>query len=289
VTQIGTTSGTREVPGLPGLAVSWAARTDIGRVRERNEDSVYTDGTVFTVADGMGGHLAGDLASTAVVKGMAGQHPRYPVHPRTIFEALVAASDAVRDISTDSGGSSGSTVTGVALTEDESGAAAWLVYNIGDSRVYVYAEGTLTRVTHDHSVVQELLDAGRITVQEASIHPDRNAITRAIGFNMSPKPDFWLLNLVAGMRFVICSDGLSKEVPEDEICEILQEQTGAQDAATALLRRALAHGGADNISVIVIAVDPAESEAAPSEPRHSAAAGSEIPSDAGDSEPKPVR
>ena len=255
MTQLGKASGSRAVPGNDALSVVWAARTDVGRVRERNEDSLLSDGTIFAVADGMGGHLAGDLASTAVVKGLAAQHASYPVSSTCVFQAMVSASDAVHGISTLSGGSSGSTVTGAALTDDDSGRAAWLVFNIGDSRVYVSADHACTQVTHDHSVVQELLDSGRITATEALVHPDRNAITRAIGFNMDPRPDFWLLNLVVGMRLLVCSDGLSKEVPESDVAEVLEHADTPQDAVAQLVSAAIDNGGADNVSVIVVAVE----------------------------------
>lgn len=266
MTQLGKPSGRIRVPGEAALQISWAAQTNVGLVRERNEDSLLADGTVFAVADGMGGHLAGDLASTAIVKGLVAQRAQFPVRPQAVFEALLAASDAVRGISSESGGSSGSTITGVALTRGDDGDPAWLVFNIGDSRVYVFAEGELTQVTHDHSVVQELMDAGRITPDEALEHPDRNAITRAIGFNMNPKPDFWLLNLVTGMRFLVCSDGLFKEVPVEEIAQVLSTLPGPSDAAGELVQAAIDNGGRDNVSVVVVAVDAAPEPAEQPEP-----------------------
>lgn len=231
------------------LDVRWGAITDTGLRRERNEDSLVAVPPLFAVADGMGGHQAGDRASSAVVHHLADVHD--DVTPRRIYDRLKQASADIAVVSTESGGQSGSTVTGVALVR-EGNEPAWLVFNIGDSRVYGHYEGRLRQITHDHSLVQDLIDAGRLDPADAERHPARNSITRAIGFHMDPRPDLWQLNIVSPFRLLICSDGLTKELTEEAIERILNEQADPSAAAHALLSESLRQGGRDNISIIVI-------------------------------------
>jgi len=145
----------------------------------------------------------------------------------------------------------GTTVAGVATVEDE-GRPSWLVFNVGDSRVYRWADGVLHQVTADHSVVQELLVEGRVTPDEVARHPERNVLTRALGTGRRPDPDLWILPAGPSDRFVICTDGLTRDVPANRIAELLSQEPDARRAASALVAEALLNGGHDNVSVVVV-------------------------------------
>ncbi|CAM5312046.1 protein phosphatase 2C domain-containing protein [Leifsonia shinshuensis] len=257
MTQIGRTNR-RHTVVVPGgadarISLSWAALSDTGYRRSVNEDSLLARSPIFAVADGMGGHTAGDFASTAVVTRLAEKVRADFVTEASLTEAL---RDAVGDMGrgvgqTDLG--TGTTVTGIALTLAD-GAPYWLVFNIGDSRVYSFRDGTLEQLTVDHSIVQELLDAGAITPEEAEVHPHSNVITRAVGFNEDPVPDYFLFPIVAGSRLLVCSDGLTKELTEHGIRYYLGEGSSPLDAAQQLMDAALGNGGRDNVTVVVVDV-----------------------------------
>lgn len=257
MTQIGR-SNRRHTVVVPGdsdsrISLGWAALSDKGYRRSVNEDSLLARSPIFSVADGMGGHTAGDFASTAVVTRLAEQVSVDFIGQEALTSALRSAVDDMgRGVGhTDLG--TGTTVTGIALTLVD-GAPYWLVFNIGDSRVYSYHEGTLEQVTVDHSVVQELLDSGAITPAEAEVHPHSNVITRAVGFNEDPVPDFFLIPIVAGSRLLVCSDGLTKELTEHGIRYFLGEGASPLDAAQQLMDAALGNGGRDNVTVVVVDV-----------------------------------
>lgn len=243
------------VPGTDGgeVVLSWAALSDKGYRRAANEDSLIARSPLFAVADGMGGHTAGDFASAAVVTRLAEQVGEDFVGTEQVNEALRAAVDDIgKGVGkTDLG--TGTTVTGVGLAWVD-GAVCWLVFNIGDSRTYQLLDGVLTQLTLDHSIVQELLDAGAITPAEAEVHPHSNVITRAVGFNEDPVPDYSYIPVVAGARLLACSDGLTKELTEHGIRHFLTEGESALDAAGALMDAALGNGGRDNVSVVVVDV-----------------------------------
>ena len=257
MTQIGRSSRRHGVvvPGTGGahVTLSWAALSDKGYRRAVNEDSLLARSPLFAVADGMGGHTAGDFASAAVVTRLAEQVGDDYLESAQLSEALRAAVDDMgRGVGqTDLG--TGTTVTGLALSMVD-GAPCWLVFNIGDSRTYQLLDGILTQLTVDHSIVQELLDAGAITPAEAEVHPHSNVITRAVGFNEDPVPDFSYIPVVAGARLLVCSDGLTKELTEHGIRHFLAENDSALDAAGALMDAALGNGGRDNVTVIVVDV-----------------------------------
>lgn len=251
---------------LPGetatsIRIAWAAATDTGRRRAANEDSFVAKPPLFAVADGMGGHSAGDLASAAVVERLALIATGTFLEPETIERALEAATDDITTIAGDSQLGVGTTVTGVALAL-RNGDPFFAVFNIGDSRVYRFERNELAQVTTDHSVVQELVESGALTRDEAEHHPDSNIITRAVGFNAQPYPDFWMLPLRTGLRLLVCSDGLTKEVSDERIRLHLAAGLSPSETAGALIDAALAAGGRDNITTIVVDVleapDPPE-------------------------------
>ncbi|WEG09919.1 protein phosphatase 2C domain-containing protein [Microbacterium horticulturae] len=235
------------------LEVSWAAATDVGRRREVNQDAVLAEFPLFVVADGMGGHIGGEIASTSAIDRLRPVAESGAVTPKALEKAL---SRAVKDIAahpeaTDDG--TGTTVTGFYFDAAASD-PHWVTLNIGDSRVYLVRDGQIVQITTDHSVVQELIAAGRLSPEEAENHPYGNVITRAVGPSDSVKPDYVRLDLVDGDRFVVCSDGLTKELTDYGIQHFLSEHADPGEAVSEMMDAALENGGRDNISVIVVNV-----------------------------------
>lgn len=265
MTQIGRTSArvsvTREGAVPRQVTLSWAAISDKGNKRAGNEDSSISDIPVFAVADGMGGHSAGDVASAAVVDRLGEIGDAVTTADR-IEEALAEALTDIDRVGDESVLGTGTTVTGVALAEVDDD-LAWMVFNIGDSRVYLLQDGELQQLTVDHSVVQELIDAGLITPEQAERHPDSNVITRAVGFHERPIPDYSTMPVVAGQRVLICSDGLTKELTDVGIRHYLSISPTAERAANELVAASLANGGRDNVTVVVIDVESDENDGAP--------------------------
>ena len=233
------------------VTLSFAAVSDVGHRRRANEDSVIVRPPVFAVADGMGGHAAGDLASAAVVARLAELAGRDGVDAERIGASLAQAALDIDGLAEDIPLGVGTTVTGAVL--DLRG-PSFAVFNVGDSRVYRFDDGRLSQVTVDHSVVQELVDAGMLSAEEAETHPESNVITRALGFREVPQPDFWTIPLHVGLRLLICSDGLTKELGIARIREALGAGTTAEETANALLDGALEAGGRDNVTIVIVDV-----------------------------------
>lgn len=254
MTEIGALEGTRRVsaPGGEPFTLTWGAVTDVGHKRSHNEDSLVADPPVFAVADGMGGHSAGDVASDAVVTRLS-QLDDDVVEPRQIAEALGRATVDLTHAVDEAGLGVGTTVTGAALTVVDD-VLSWAVFNIGDSRTYVFEDFALEQVTRDHSVVQELVSAGMLDARDAESHPDANVITRAVGFGDSPMLDVWLLPVRAGTRLLICSDGLTREVSDAHIRERMSDGLGPLETARVLRDDALEAGGRDNITAVIVDV-----------------------------------
>jgi len=248
------TTHTRRVPLHGGdIELSWAESTDTGRRREVNQDAVLAEYPLFVVADGMGGHLGGEIASTSTVDRLRATVAAGSVTPKSIEKAL---SRAVKDIvahpeTTDEG--TGTTLTGLYL-ETSGEEPHWVTLNIGDSRVYLLRDDDIVQVTTDHSVVQELIAAGRLSPEEAENHPYGNVITRAVGPSDSVKPDYLRLEVIDGDRFVICSDGLTKELTDFGIRHFLEANCDPADAVKAMMAAALENGGRDNITIVVLDV-----------------------------------
>ncbi|MCU1513142.1 MAG: serine/threonine-protein phosphatase, partial [Microbacteriaceae bacterium] len=239
-------------PGV-GLIIAWGAATDVGRRRKHNEDSLLAESPIFAVADGMGGHAAGDLASAAVVARLAEAVVGDFVDSEAIGRALSAATADISEVADDRDLGVGTTATGVALTL-LGGEPFWTVFNVGDSRVYLFENNELSQATVDHSVVQELVAAGLIAAEDAESHPESNVITRAVGFNAEPRPDFWLVPVRRGLRIMVCSDGLTKEVDNEHIRLHLAAALTPLETARSLVDAALAGGGRDNVTTIVVDV-----------------------------------
>lgn len=234
------------------VTLAWAAVTDVGRRRQANEDSLVVQPPVFAVADGMGGHAAGDRASAAAVDRLSALAEREGVDRLVVGEALALAAHDIDDLAEHLPLGAGTTVTGAVL--DVGDDPAFVVFNVGDSRVYSFLGNDLAQVTHDHSVVQELVDAGLISAADAETHPESNVVTRALGFREAPRPDFWRVPIRTGLRLLVCSDGLTKELPAERLRLHLAARLSAVETAGALVDAALAAGGRDNVTVIVIDV-----------------------------------
>lgn len=235
------------------MEVVWGARTDRGRVRELNEDAFLTEPPVFLVADGMGGYQAGETASAAVVDQFADTGSD-DVTPEWITACLTKANARIR------GGAGGGTTAAGAALVDRDGQPYWLVFNIGDSRVYLSSGQEVRQISVDHSVVQELVDAGRLSPARARSHPERHIVTKAVGTLEDPRPDFWLVPRELGDRLLLCSDGVTSELDDDAIADTLRRPEPAQEVAEELTVRALRAGGRDNITCIVIDMLPSAGE-----------------------------
>ncbi|WP_241794934.1 PP2C family serine/threonine-protein phosphatase [Microbacterium sp. C5A9] len=235
------------------LTVSWAGVTDVGRRRETNQDAYLAAYPLFIVADGMGGHAGGEIASSSTVKRLEAVAAAGNVERASIEGALELAVADIADHPETTDEGTGTTLTGIFL-EFSDGEPHWVSLNIGDSRVYLLRDDRLVQVTTDHSVVQELIASGKISPEEAEGHPYSNVITRAVGASELTAPDYMALDLRAGDRFVICSDGLTKELTDYGIQHFLRENADPADAVDAMLAAALENGGRDNVTLVIVQV-----------------------------------
>ncbi len=244
------------------VELRFGAATDVGLVREANEDSLLAEPPVFVVADGMGGHDGGEIASRIVVEEFArltgaGFDPRQGRD--TVLETLRSCQRRLREYAathrgSDGGPWQGGTTAVVALLVEQDEAPAWLLTNLGDSRIYRVTRGELRRVSTDHSVVQELVDAGEISEEEALVHPERHIVTRALGGPDPLDPDFFSFALADAERVMLCSDGITDLLRDAELAHVLAENPDPRDAAEGVVAAALAAGGIDNATAVVVDV-----------------------------------
>jgi len=229
--------------------------TDVGCVRQLNEDAVLTAPGLFIVADGMGGHAAGEVASALALEQLRVLVGRDDVRPEDLAAAVDQANTTILGVAAEheEAAGMGTTVTGLCLGK-VGGSPHWFVFNVGDSRVYRFSDSELVQVTVDHSEVEELVAAGLISAADARHHPRRNVVTRSLGSDPAPTPDIWVLPATPGESFIVCSDGLTSEVDDDQIAAELSRGAPAQETADALVAMANDAGGHDNISVIVVRV-----------------------------------
>lgn len=237
----------------PSISLRWAGATHEGMRRTVNEDSVFASFPVFVVADGMGGHASGDIASALAIEAFRSLKGRTLADVECVEAAVERAFDSVHERSIGQA-IGGTTLSGTVLV-DVDGVAHWLILNIGDSRTYLYERGHLQQVTVDHSVVQELVETGALHRADARRHPHRNVITRALGAGERQPADVWLRPAEHGQRLLVCSDGLTGEMDDSEIEQILRDVHSPAAAAALLMRRALDAGASDNVSVVVVDVD----------------------------------
>jgi len=237
------------------IALTTGSATDVGRVRLSNEDSLLVAAPIFAVADGMGGYAGGAVASAIAVARLRRLCELDSLKTEDVHAALVDANNEIVERGQTDAETlgMGTTVAGLALVET-SGSEYWLVFNVGDSRVYRLAEGVLAQVSVDHSYMQELVEEGRITPDEALTHPERNVVTRALGSEPDVAPDLWLMAPEEGELFLLCSDGLTRELSVAQMATVLRRAGDPQTACDELVAAALEAGGRDNVSVVVIQV-----------------------------------
>lgn len=230
-----------------GALTSFGSRTDIGCFRDHNEDSLVVTPPLFAVADGMGGHAAGEVASEIAVRvlsELAPEHPDVEALGRAIEEANRAVIQAAREGRGRQG--MGTTMT-AAMLEGE----RLVIAQVGDSRAYLLHQGKLQQLTRDHSLMADMIEAGQLTPEEARTHPQRSVITRALGSDAHLHPDIYEINVETGDRLLICSDGLSGMIFDDQIENTLRRVQDPQRCASQLVNEAIAAGGHDNVTVIV--------------------------------------
>jgi serine/threonine protein phosphatase PrpC len=234
-----------------------AAVSHVGRVRSQNQDSGYAGSALFVVADGMGGHAGGDIASAIAVRRIAETDGLDFASPQEAEFALQSAmlsanqeiSAAVEDRPELTG--MGTTVSALVRVGDVIATA-----HIGDSRIYLLRDGELSQITNDHTFVQRLVETGRITPEEAAVHPRRSVLMRVLGdIDQSPEIDTSVLGTVPGDRWMLCSDGLTSYVPHERILSAMSSAATPADAANALIGEALDHGAPDNVTAIVVDID----------------------------------
>ncbi len=242
-----------------------AAATDTGYLRPTNQDVALATNDLAAVADGMGGHLGGEVAARIAVEELLEAYRR----DRTtdgLLAAVGAANSAVyrRSKSDRNLRGMGTTLTAAAYIGDEPGGQLRLaLVNVGDSRAYLVdgRERRVHKLTEDHSVVEEMVRSGELTPEEAAVHPHRHILTCALGIEPSIEADCWELDLEPGSRVLLCSDGLTNELGEQEIAEVLLDEPDAEKAAGELVRLALHRGGIDNVTVVVLDVLAGEAAA----------------------------
>ncbi len=228
-------------------AATFGSRTDVGCVRDHNEDSLIVAPPLFAVADGMGGHAAGEVASEIAITVLSEKAPRTP-DASALGRAVEDANRAVILAASEKRGRAGmgTTMTAAILQKDR-----LVVAQVGDSRAYLLHQGKLQQLTRDHSLMADMIEAGRLTPEEARTHPNRSVITRALGSDPRMVPDLYEITVETGDRLLLCSDGLSSMLEDAAIESVLSRTRDPQRCASVLVNEAIAAGGYDNITVIV--------------------------------------
>lgn len=241
-----------------------AAASHVGRIRMSNQDSGYAGTHLFMVADGMGGHAGGDVASSLATQAITAvadeRFESISVAQETLVDAVKHSaqelSDAVRDHPDLQG--MGTTVSAMIRHDDKV-----VIAHIGDSRIYLFRNKKLEQITTDHTFVQKLVETGRITAEEAAVHPRRNVLMRVLGdFDTNPDVDSYILETEPGDRWLMCSDGLCGYVPDDVVAQIMRETPDASSASTKLIEAALDRGAPDNVTVVIAGVNETNVSAA---------------------------
>ncbi|HEX3977172.1 MAG TPA: Stp1/IreP family PP2C-type Ser/Thr phosphatase [Solirubrobacteraceae bacterium] len=238
-------------------------KTDTGRQRRDNEDNAFVRAPLFVVADGMGGAQAGEVASKLAVEEFHEALPDEGSAEERLTNRIRAANRRIYDLSRTEHehAGMGTTLTAAYLDDDHLAVA-----HVGDSRAYIFRDGELTRLTQDHSLVEELVRQGKLTEEQAAEHPQRSIITRALGIEGDVEVDTWSYSMRAGDVVLLCSDGLTSMIGEDRIAQILSGETSLDGVADQLIGAANEAGGRDNITVVLFRLEDTD-------PAHPAAAG----------------
>jgi serine/threonine protein phosphatase PrpC len=232
------------------------AVSHVGKIRQNNQDSGYAGAQLFVVADGMGGHAGGDVASAIALKRVMEADRQYASAADAEFalqSALSAANTMLAETVFEHPELTGMGTTVSAIMRSGSQIA---IAHIGDSRIYLLRDGTLKQITADHTFVQRLVDSGRITPEEAAVHPRRSVLMRVLGdVDAAPEIDTTVFDVLPGDRWLLCSDGLSSYVSDDKISQVLTLQTVVKDAADRLVKESLDQGAPDNVTVVIVDID----------------------------------
>ncbi len=232
------------------IALRYTVRSDVGLLREGNEDSAYAGPHLLAIADGMGGHAAGEVASAVAIKTLAPLDTKFSSDDmlRVLGEAIVDANRALRQITLDDPATEGmgTTLTALLWSGDEAA-----LCHIGDSRAYMLRDGTLQQISHDHTLVQSLVDEGRLTPEAAASHPQRSLVMRALQSSIPADPDLAMLKAKVGDRFLLCSDGLTDVVSDETLQATLLQLTDLDAAVEQLVDLAIRSGGPDNITCVL--------------------------------------
>ena len=228
--------------------ITFGSCTHVGCIRDHNEDNLLVSSPLFAVADGMGGHEGGEIASEIAVQILRKQAPRTP-DSQALGAAIEAANYEIIKAAQDGRGREGmgTTMTAVIIKDTR-----LIIGQVGDSRAYLLSQGTLHQLTRDHSLMADMIDSGQITPEEARVHPNRSVITRALGSSLYTQPDLYELNVQDNDRLLLCSDGLSGVVDKAVMERILSRYDDPQICADQLIQAAIDAGGPDNITAIVI-------------------------------------
>jgi protein phosphatase len=240
-------------PATSSTVLAAAGGSHVGLVRAVNEDAFLVAAPVFVVADGMGGHALGDVASALVIQAFAPLGGKEPASPSDIEGALARSRMTIAGIDADGGAEPGATMVSATYVV-ESHRGYWLIAHVGDSRAYIWRDGALEQVTRDHSVVQDLVDAGRLSAEQAAVHPERHVITRALGPAGNAQADYSLVPLERNQRLLLCSDGLTSELSDRSLALILGSKDGPEETVAHLIEAAVNMGGRDNVTAVLIDV-----------------------------------
>jgi PPM family protein phosphatase len=257
-----------DVPTYPQLTVMLRAahttwRTDTGRQRRGNEDSAFARAPLFVIADGMGGAQAGEVASKIAVEAFQGDLPEHGSPEERLTAVVQTANRRIYDISRTEHERAGMGTTLTAMYVD---GAELAVAHVGDSRAYLFRDGELELLTQDHTLVGELVKRGKLTEEQAAEHPQRSIITRALGIDADVEVDTWTYSGRAGDIVLLCSDGLTSMISEDQIADILAHESNLDTAAARLIDEANEAGGRDNITVILFVLEEVGGDGAVDEP-----------------------
>ncbi|MGY1769898.1 PP2C family protein-serine/threonine phosphatase [Blastococcus sp. SYSU D00813] len=240
---------------MPQVQLSWGTATHIGQ-REENQDRFLAVPPLFAVADGMGGHAAGAEAAQKAVDCLSATIGKPALTVEALQEAIREADESIRALgeADPSMVGAGTTVAGIALVQDGE-ELCWAVFHIGDSRVYAWTPNSWVQVTVDHSLVQVLVESGHVAPENAATHPQRNIVTRALGVGGGGDADVTMLRLEVGQRFLVCSDGLSNEVSDQRLEQLIADGPTPADVAQHMVTEAVTNGGRDNIAAVVVVLD----------------------------------
>lgn len=246
-----TSSPRNDTSSVEVVSSYYGSRTEIGNVREHNEDSLTVLPPLFAVADGMGGHEAGEVASEIAINTLNDLAPQ-SADAEALARAVVAANlNVIKAPSQGVGREGMGTTLTAAILEKE----RLIIAQVGDSRAYLLHNGSLQQLTRDHSLMADMIEAGQLTEAEARVHPNRSVITRAIGSDPHMQPDLYELNVETGDRLLLCSDGICGMIEDHEIASIMRQAPSAQSCADQLVEAALAAGGFDNATAVVVDVE----------------------------------